>query len=70
MSFIQEMDRVVEYRGGKKRVPGLVEPTFYVDQEAYNDAILGGYITEDGVVTEKFRAAYADMFDRIGVIKQ
>ena len=71
MGFIDSIRGVVEYRGGKKRVPGVPDPTLYVDEESYLEAVAGGYCrAEDGVVTDKFRSEYADMFDRIGKIRQ
>ena len=70
--FKSAMQEIVDYRGGKVRVPGL-EPyqyTYYVHQEAWNDALDSGYIDEECEVTQKFRDEYGLMFDRIGKIVQ
>lgn len=69
MTIVEAMQQIVEYRGGKKRVPGL-EPwqyTYYVPQDTWDNALACGYIDETGTVTDKFREEYNGMFDRIGV---
>lgn len=70
-AFNKSIDEIIEFRGGKKRVPGVPEPvTFYVDKESYADAFDNGYIQENGIVTDKFVEEYLDMFDVIGKIVQ
>lgn len=68
--FKKAMQHIVDYRGGKLRVPNL-EPwqnTYYVSQGEWDNALAEGYIDSDGNVTPKFREEYDMMFDKIGKI--
>lgn len=65
------MQHIIDYRGGKLRVPGLESPVcYYVDLVTWDDALVQRYIDNNGSVTSKFREEYGDMFDTIGKISQ
>ena len=70
--FQKAMQFIIDNRGGKFRVPDLLEHqyTFWVDEETWESAIADKYINEDCTVTNKFREEYAHMFDKVGKIKQ
>lgn len=68
MMFKEATQEIIEYRGGKLRVPGLQpwQYTYYVAPEVRDDALAQGYIDAEGNVTSKFREEYDLMFDAIG----